>query len=739
MHMTSDIIETLHRLPRTLRVGSVPGGLCEYIDIQDAVDYATLAGGDWTVYIYPGTYTGVVVLTAGVNLKGIDKELCIIDVDHDTLITMAEGCCVSNLTLDVTSDVTASGFGIEGNDASFTIEDVNIILHRSAGARAVGISENTGNTAKTIYIRNVRCRMSDDSNEYGIWINQANKTVYIENSWIQGSDYGLAIGSSGGAAVASTVYATSSHFEATSAVSRGIFCNGGTIRLTGDSLTGFDHSGGAVNRENDGIVTCKIGPREYEVWAGMSIQDAIDAASAETTTPAITAPYTILIHPGIYDETIAMSTWVNLKGIGPKGSVVIYQNDANILTLADDVELQNFTLRLGTISATRNHITDGGAIFTARMTDIVLEVTTPGAFTVGPLLIYGGGSYIIERCSHSIGGTGGSNTLAPGDSTVRVINCDFEYTNVNAQHIQVEAGQTATVISQGTRWAGTCKMFVTTGDPHSLTFDGDALLATGDWSVTEATIILRNCVIEAPVVAGNLATVRMKNCSYRAISRAGTGNIVDESPYRSDAPWHVVKWNWMTALASMDVGVRGTPIDAGSGQVLLEVTDNVADFEAVEANTEAAGSLQNAFTPARTPRWMAQIAVDSFDAHVTMFFGLRETLGNAIPGATEHHAGFIWDGTNFKASSDDGVATQTTNLTTPPGNVHVSLEVIIFGGVTTVGWVEFYMFGILVATHSTRIPVNTLDWQHMLLTAGAGGGDDIDVVIRTGGCQECPA
>ena len=43
--------------------------------------------------------------------------------------------------------------------------------------------------------------MSDNSNERGINILRANKTIYIEESWIQGSDYGLAIGISGGAAI----------------------------------------------------------------------------------------------------------------------------------------------------------------------------------------------------------------------------------------------------------------------------------------------------------------------------------------------------------------------------------------------------------------------------------------------------------------------------------------------------------------------------------------------------------
>ncbi|GAG80614.1 unnamed protein product, partial [marine sediment metagenome] len=248
----------------------------------------------------------------------------------------------------------------------------------------------------------------------------------------------------------------------------------------------------------------------------------------------------------------------------------------------------------------------------------------------------------------------------------------------------------------------------------------------------------RHCTIVAPVVAGDLATVRLYECSYSAISRTGTGNIVDESPRLSDAPWKVHKWDWGPDLANAQIAVRGTPIDAGSGQVLLEVTDSAGDAEAVEQPADAAGALDSSFTPARTPRFITQVSIDALDPDVTMFFGLRKTLGVAVPAATEDHAGFIWDGTDFFASSDDGAAIQQTDLTDPSTGDLVQLEVIVFGGLTTVGRVEFYIDGVLVATHVTRIPVDPLDWQHLLQTAGLGTGDLVQVTVKNGGCQECP-
>ena len=53
--------------------------------------------------------------------------------------------------------------------------------------------------------------------------------------------------------------------------------------------------------------------------------------------------------------------------------------------------------------------------------------------------------------------------------------------------------------------------------------------------------------------------------------------------------------------------------------------------------------------------------------------------------------------------------------------------------------IEFYVDGVLVATHSTRIPTAVLDWQHLIIGLTTGGGDTISVTVRNGGCQECPS
>jgi len=245
-----------------------------------------------------------------------------------------------------------------------------------------------------------------------------------------------------------------------------------------------------------------------------------------------------------------------------------------------------------------------------------------------------------------------------------------------------------------------------------------------------------------PTVTASAGIIRLLGTQYRAINRTATGNIVDQSPYIGDMPWHVQKWTWQVALANSQVAVRGTPRDDGSGQVLLEIDTAVGpDQEAVEA-LPAVGPYPRTFDPAKTPRMITQYLWNRTGAGEFTFIGLRETPGNAYPagGGAEHCAGLIYDTTapaaTFFARSDDGTNHEDTNIPAA-GLSHAvqhQVEIIIFGGVR----VEFYIDGVIVATHVTRRPTNALYWQHLLYTDGSSAGV-VDLAVRNGGVQECPA
>jgi len=302
----------------------------------------------------------------------------------------------------------------------------------------------------------------------------------------------------------------------------------------------------------------------------------------------------------------------------------------------------------------------------------------------------------------------------------------------------------STFTCMGTHWNGTGKMFYFDGG--IIILDNCALLSPGVWTIgAGATITLRNCALECKATAGNTSIVRLKNCSYRAVSRTGTGNIVDESSHLLDSIYHVIKKVWEALTATVynsRTGAAGTVTLGGAGQVALTITAAAADIAGVESVADVAGSLESSFTPARTPRYIQEISVSAFGAGANgnrMFFGLRETLGGVIPDiAAEECAGFDWDGTNFRAiSSNGGGVGLDTHLATPSTDVQHQLEVIVFGGAKS----EFYVDGVLVATHSTAAsrPAVILDWQELIHGLGTGADSAGVVTLRRGGVQECPA
>lgn len=299
----ADIRYFLRKMPYTVRVGNIPGGMSEFITIQAAINYCVTqtptAANRWTVLVWPGTYTENITMAQYVDVVGMDKEGVIVDTTNGTAVTMADDSRLSNLTINALATAAGSAYCVALADAGCRLEDLNMYIDRDAtgGLECVGIVEDTANTAKTIYIRNIRieCEQVVNTNTHGISIRQAGKTVYIEESYIQGSDYGMAIGVSAGGAIASTIFSVQNYFETTSAKSRAIFNNGGMICLHEDSI----ESGCRLLRENAGVILYTDGNEVYHVFEGMSIQDTLDnvpAAGAEVRvhdgTYAITDPIT---------------------------------------------------------------------------------------------------------------------------------------------------------------------------------------------------------------------------------------------------------------------------------------------------------------------------------------------------------------------------------------------------------------------------------------------------------------
>lgn len=448
------------------------------------------------------------------------------------------------------------------------------------------------------------------------------------------------------------------------------------------------------------------------------IQDAINYCDA------IGGEWTILIYPrgeagaAVYDEsdiTPNGGASITLKGMG-EGRVRIVPTAAPTLaTIVSAHNLQIENIIIGVPDATRPALRVTSGIFGATRGSI----TGVGA---GDAIQQVGGNIELKDCYVPAGDIDLSTGACTLEVTNSEINAPIDTAGAFAHQMVLHR------VDMGSNDINSAATGATTLEArHCSNISTITNAGTGEFNI-------RNSDIGELVTATGI--IRLRNCQYHAITRTGTGNIVDESPWLSDTPWHVVKWTWQAALANSQVAVRGAPIDGGSGQVLLEVTLNAAGQEAVENLPEAGGANDNSFTPARTPRMITQFMWDRSGANQFVFFGLRETLGDAYPASPEHSAGFHYNSaTGFVARSSDGVDDEDTVCTTPGHGAIVQLEVIVFGGHS----VEFRIDGVLVATHTTRVPTATIDWQHLLYTDGGGAATDVDVEIRNGGVQECPS
>jgi len=161
----------------------------------------------------------------------------------------------------------------------------------------------------------------------------------------------------------------------------------------------------------------------------LTIGDAITYAVAQT--PSASNLYTIAIYPGVYTEAVTMAAFVNVKGVGTRNSVVIYQSDATVVTLATNSTIENLTVRLGA-TGDLSSIIDNGVACVATIKDVILESTYTGGGAWNPIHISGDGTYTIDgvymRKTELLGGEGDDCFLYVDHctATIYVTNCDID-------------------------------------------------------------------------------------------------------------------------------------------------------------------------------------------------------------------------------------------------------------------------------------------------------------------------
>jgi len=524
-----NLLDTLIRMPRTVMVGIVAGGRADFIGLQAAVDYCDNEGGDWTIEVYTGVnyVEGDITPNGGANItiKGMGTDRVVIrPAGAPTTAVIVSGFTLHLDNITVTApdatrpalrvtggtleccDCVISGFG-----AGDAIQQVGGTLHLNDSDVPVGdVDLSTG-----------ACTLTATDTNFGGTIDTAG--AFGHSITFFNCDLGnqaLNLAATGDCSYAFHNCMSMSTITDASLNGTGHLCQcdvvGAGLVVNGTSAWIVDNAGVvAVSNTNAaatvaiyvGIVLAITRAIGSVVWwqDGNTLKVVPSGTTTDTmigwALTAAVAGDVVLLHPGLYDESVTCVTGVDLKGVGPKGSAVIQQTDATIITTATNVELDNFTVRLVTPSAhNRILITDAG-VNTVRFTNLVIEVTTPAAWNNWLFRLAGAGDYSFENCTCSVGGTGVSRTLyVDGAAAIHFLNNDFEHNNVNARHIETSAACTLT--GGGNRWAGTGHMFsVTLG---TITLDNEAVVCTGmaAGDVTGGTVLLREGHLEYEVYPG---------------------------------------------------------------------------------------------------------------------------------------------------------------------------------------------------------------------------------------------
>ena len=184
--------------------------------------------------------------------------------------------------------------------------------------------------------------------------------------------------------------------------------------------------------------------------------------------------------------------------------------------------------------------------------------------------------------------------------------------------------------------------------------------------------------------------------------------------------------NWEDDASSnyqvtIDTSGSGSEANGGTGQMRLQVDDDLAGVARYANMAEQNNALDTSFNVGRNPYMRYEFAVNNSDAVTEMFLGLRRTPGVARPNAlAEVCAGLIWNGAAWLFQNGNGSgALDASGSQTVAANTRYTIEIFV-----TAGYVEYWKDGVLMKTSTTGLPTGDLEWQFLILSVAGGGAGD---------------
>lgn len=178
----------------------------------------------------------------------------------------------------------------------------------------------------------------------------------------------------------------------------------------------------------------------------------------------------------------------------------------------------------------------------------------------------------------------------------------------------------------------------------------------------------------------------------------------------------IVNWQSKDNLGGASGG-GGNQDLAGDGQYYLVVDDDGAGSNAYVSNDNAdTNAKETAYNASRSPYGRFEFNLDTLKSCQTMFIGFRTTPGHSEPAGAEKYAGLKLQSSTYSVVVSDGTAA-SHGISSPTINVRHVLEILIVAATK----VEFYIDGVLVYTHTTKLPTGDLYWTAFLYSNGTGG------------------
>lgn len=311
--------------------------------LQDAIDAAS--AGD-TISVAPGTYTpaGRITINKEVSFIGQDEATTIIDVsgngtDYGILVS-ASNVTIRNFTIKpplgpgALGTSTGGGYAIHVSNTPSTVSNITVANITIQNGNRSGLDFNGVDTLTVSDVTSQNAAYGNGMNLTGV--HEANVSNFVSggNAW-----GGIAIYSSSQASRGSDNInidgTTCTLTESNKIYSQDEFSFVNTdITITGydytvknsglsaytwynDNLSNAVTFANSVNSSSPGSYITQLSNSNFHVGSGMSIQSAIDAASAGNT---------INIAAGTYNDTLLINKRISLVGAGSDTNGTIIQS-----------------------------------------------------------------------------------------------------------------------------------------------------------------------------------------------------------------------------------------------------------------------------------------------------------------------------------------------------------------------------------------------------------------------------